>query len=204
MDDTLEISAIHEAAHGVVKWRLACDLYGAISDAGFDLIVLRTADELAAGPYIDAQGRAHHCSGISEMSCFYSAVGPLDDAVPDFAAISARRKMGHDIMVMLAGPLAEARVCGCAVELLFERPHAGYQDWQRALQTIMRLNLKAEEHAALIADLRAQTEAYLSDPAIWRTIGALAQALLAQPSRRLTGELALPIMQQAWVEPHRA
>ncbi len=198
MDETTEISAIHEAAHGVIKWRLACDVYGAADDAGFDLIAIRTNAETAAGPYIDAQGREHHCSGISEMACFYTAIGPLDDAVPDFATAAARRKMGHDIMVMLAGPLAEARVRSCAVEPLFERPHAGFQDWQRALQTIIRMNLKSEDHAPRIADLRARTEAYLSDPAVWRTITVLAQAVLAEPGRRLTGTKALPILQQAW------
>ncbi len=140
MDDILEISAIHEAAHGVIKWRLACDVYGAVNDAAFDVITLRTEAEFAIAPYIDAQGRAHHCSGVSEMSCFYTATGPLDDAVPDFAATPARRKMGHDIMVMLAGPLAEARARGCAVEPLFEPRQAGFQDWQRALQTILRMH----------------------------------------------------------------
>jgi hypothetical protein len=199
IDDTAEISAIHEAAHAVVKWRLASDLYSAADDdAGFDLIAIRTDAETTSGPYIDTHGRAHHCSGISEMVCFYTAVGALDDAVPDFTAASARRKMEHDIMVMLAGALAEARFRGCAMEPLFERPEAGFQDWQRAIQTVLRMNLKAEDHAPLIATLRARTEAYLADPAVWRTITCLAKALLDQPQRRLTGRKALPIMQQAW------
>jgi len=196
--ETLEISAFHEAAHGVVKWRLACDHYNAADEPAFDLIALRTEAETAAGPYIDAHGRAHHCSGISEMSCFYEGLDAIDDSFPHFVAREARRKMRHDIVVMLAGPLAEARVRGCDVEPLFEHPQAGYQDWQRALHTVIRMNMAPDEQAPLIATLRSQAEAYLSEPAVWRTITALAQALLARSDRRLTGRDALPILRDAW------
>jgi hypothetical protein len=197
-NETLEISAIHEAAHCVLKWHLACDHYGAVDEAGFDLIAIRTETETAVGPYIDRHGRAHSCSGISEMTCFFTGIGALDDAVPDFAAASARRKMGHDIVVMLGGPLAEARVRGCAVEPLFERPQAGFEDWQLVLQTIIRMNLAPEEQAPMIATLRSQAEAYLDNPVVWRTITALAKVVLARKNRRLTGRKALPILLKAW------
>jgi hypothetical protein len=132
------------------------------------------------------------------MPCFYAGVGGLDDAVPDFAAASARRKMRHDIMVMLAGPLAEARVRNCAAEFLFERPQAGYQDHQRALKTILFMNLAPDQHVTVFAELRAQTEEYLSDPRVWHTIITLAWAVLERSDRRLTGQEAFPILEDAW------
>ena len=132
------------------------------------------------------------------MPCFYAGLDALDDAVPDFVVTRARQKMRHDIMVMLAGPLAEARARNCAVEPLFERPQAGFQDWQRVLRTICHMNMPSDQHATVISELRVQTEEYLSEPRVWRTIVVLAQTLMARSDRRLTGQDAFPIMENAW------
>lgn len=196
--DTIEISALHEAAHCVLKWRLGCDFYDETENSGFRLIAIRSETEIASGPYVDSRGRRHECSGISEMPCFYAGVDSLDDTVPDFVVTKARRKLRHDIMVMLAGPLAEARARHCAVEPLFERPQAGFQDWQRVLQTICRMNLPSEQHSTVVSELRAQTEEYLSDPKVWHTIVVLAQAVVVRSDRRLTGRDAFPILEDAW------
>lgn len=158
--DHLELSAIHEAAHAVVKWRLVSDFDYRVEDggAGFHRIVVRSEVETASKPYIDAQGRAHHCSGIFEAPSFHTGLGALCESDPDFAIDAARRRMRHDIMVTFAGPLAEARVRGCPVEALFEHPKAGSTDRQLIEQTVRRMNLPADQHDSLLATLRAKTE----------------------------------------------
>lgn len=203
--DHLELSAIHEAAHAVVKWRLVSDFDYHVADggAGFHHIVIRSEAETASKPYIDAQGTAHHCSGIFEAPSFHTGVGSLRDRDPDFAVDAARRRMRHDVMVTFAGPLAEARVLGCPVESLFEHSKGGSADWQLIEQTVRRMNLPADQHDSLLATLRAKTEAYLDDPQVWQTIIALAKALLARSDGRLTGVDALSMLQAAWRD-HKA
>ena len=192
-----EISALHEAAHCVIKWRLTCDCYQKDNSVGFDVIVVRTDAAIAAGPYIDSQGRQHNCTAISEMSAFQNA-GMLDDDVRDFAANSTRRKMGHDIIVALAGPVAEAKVRNCSADSLFDRPHAGFQDYQQAAKLILFMNLKPEDCLQTFNELRRQTEDWIADRQVWNTICALSGALLARGDWRLTGEQALPVMTEAW------
>jgi len=196
--DVLEISAIHEAAHAVVKWRLGCECYGVVGDAGFDHIAIRTEAEMTAGLHRDTQGQARNCSGIFESNPFRKGVGPFSPGDPDWVVARERERMNHDIMVMLAGPIAEARVRSCAVETLFERPEGGFQDHQDATRTVEQMNLPAAEFQPRLADLQRRAMAYVEDPHIWSVIEALARALLTRSDRRLTGQDALPILECGW------
>jgi hypothetical protein len=105
--------AIHEAGHAVashlMQKRLGRDW------PQFERIVLRTREEIKAGPFIDLRGREHdHIQGIVEGGDRYIAIGRNGviancNVTPPELLAQLRKNMEADVIQLMSGPAAEAR-----------------------------------------------------------------------------------------------
>jgi hypothetical protein len=195
--DEVFISAIHEAGHCVMKWRLVTEHDGVDGNPGFNFIRVRTADEVKSGSYVDARGQRYSGWGISDMPRFDQDGRPLGD-LEDWLRPRSQARMEQDIMVAFAGPVCEARLSGCDVESLFEPGKAGCGDYKVVAVALvnMGLELEGQRRHQLLRD----TQDRVADPRFWRTVEALARRVLAEDDRRLTGDQALPLLRRAWNE----
>src|SRR5262249_30789598 len=69
----------HEAAHAVASHLMQKQLGWSWNQ--FQRIVVRTQDEIAAGPFVDRRGRRLDLCGIVETSDRYQALGKVADRV---------------------------------------------------------------------------------------------------------------------------
>jgi hypothetical protein len=197
----LNIAAMHEAGHAVVKWRLTAEMNGDPNQVGFHLIAVRTADEILAGQYIDRQGKSHHCDGITEMPRFDTGHGSVGNNLLEgfeFAAEARRRRMKMDIMVILAGPATEAQFRGCSFDSLVAPGCEGSRDWYDASQIAANMNMTDHTIDDILAGLLDRVREYLLRPAVWAAIVAVAKALERSQPRQLSGDEALPVILAAW------
>jgi hypothetical protein len=182
----LNIAAMHEAGHAVMKWRLSVEMNGDLDQVGFHLIAVRTADEISAGQYVGRQGTSHHCDGIIEMPCFDTGHGSLGNDLPDgfqFAANARRRRMEMDITVILAGPATEAQFRGCSFDSLVAPGGEGSRDWYDARKIAHLMNMTDRTVEDILARQLDHVREYVRRPAVWATIVALAKALEGHEQR---------------------
>lgn len=193
------VAAVHEVAHIVIKCVLAAER-GKFSDDApqFTTIGLRTPEQVSAGPDLDRQGRRRHCEAIVDgMVRFDNGSGsmPVDIDPDDSFAVKRRRDaIKHDIVVALAGGLAEAKYRKCAFAALTEGDGPASGDWKEALGLLRDLNLDAAGEANAQSELTGLTESYLERPEIWQAILELAEALVNRRNRRLSWKQALPLI----------
>lgn len=183
--------AIHEAAHAVALWLLTRE--AGEPEPGFDRIYLVPRQEAIAR----ASGLVGGVSGAAD------GYVPLHEYVPNMVGPSdaqkahLRQEMERAVVILLAGPAAEARHVRRGFHEVTSRDVGGHRDLERAQE---RVNDFAQpgERDELMRRLLSKTRALLRCGAVWPTIKELANALLER--RDLTGEQALEIIRQAWVE----
>jgi hypothetical protein len=187
--------AVHEAGHAVAGWVVQKQIPGQESFRPFHCVVVRSPEEIRAGPYIDSRNRALEIQGIVEASDRYQSLGPehrkqREETDPRFLE-SARCCMEADVVVALAGPIAEAKYrhrSRVAVTL-----EGGRSDLEAATR-------KAADFARNRADLRAMmTMLYRRSLMVvrehWPVITSFSDALLAQGT--IDVEEALPMFEAA-------
>jgi hypothetical protein len=197
--DQLEIVAIHEAGHATVCCCLSPGNVVCPPKAHFDLIAIRNPEEVSAGPAI-AGGRSFRGSGFIQIPRFYSDYPRVIDMPPEFEFV-AKRCREHammDIIVALAGPMAEARFRSCTFDSLVESGQGGRGDWECALKIANCIDPSPGRAEQLCIGLKENAREVLNHPCVWATVEALAKTLLKRQSKRLTGKQAFPIMKRAF------
>jgi hypothetical protein len=152
----LESTAFHEAGHAAAAFHLGV-----------------AVKEVSIVPDIGAE-RLGHCAGYGYPDWF-SPDALIDDR--------SRALAEREIIVMFAGPAAEARARG-------RRDHvgAGGDDYRYAIDLASRFCGSIEETTAYVAWLALRAQNLIHDPFVWFGVEALAAALLAR--RTLTGRKA--------------
>jgi hypothetical protein len=161
----------------------------------FDFALVRSAEEIKAGPYIDQRGREVACEGIVEMPDHYLACGP--EALRQLEAEdlkfleSARRGMEADVVISLAGPLAERRYRH--VSWFDELVTFGTGDRRAAERKAKDFATDQDDLRRIIDPLEKRASKIVRD--YWEEILVFADALIRQG--RVEYEEAVPIFERA-------
>jgi len=192
--------AVHEAGHAVAGWAMQRAL--GLEGYRFQRILVRSAEEVAAGAHVTGLGCRVNCLGMVEETARYQPVGHY---VPDGMQSAAsraergrmiaawRNNMEADVIELLAGTLAEARCRRIArTEVLRS---GGRGDYALALRKAHDFARDEHELGRLMNGLWRRAATLLRDPAHWAAVGALADALLERHT--LDGAEACTLIEQA-------
>lgn len=192
--------AIHEAGHVIGHWHVGNGLMW------FDRVIVRTREEVAAGPYVDERGRDNHVLGCVEGGVFYNSecylahqmgrelpIGiwaDLEVNDPKFSSLVSglQNSMRSEVVCRLAGPIAEAKFRHTSLMVttnLFQS-----SDFQVACHCINDFCRTKAEHAAMLKELTNEAVSIVSRH--WVAVNAVADALLAR--RSLTADEATEVI----------
>jgi hypothetical protein len=197
--------AIHEAAHAVALHLTQKQL--GWSEQWFRIVV-RTQDEIAAGPFIDWRGQKLDVSGIVEASERYVALGTKvadmvfvqNDALPELNRENLiagwRSAMEADVITSLAGPVADARyryrwtLLGFLVAISRGWVHPDFETARRKISAFTGTDQEADK---MFLELLERS---------WRLIGrnwrrVIALAAVVRERRVVESDDAIPIIEGA-------
>ena len=203
LNETPFYVAVHEAGHAVAGWS---------TGTRFRFVHLRTQEEVLAGPYLDDRGREVDCIGGVEgsdryhpLSLLYSDPSlRLDDmevgncSAEDLLALKTtwRANAEIDIIISMAGPVAEARYRHFSLTATYFLGGAG--DIEKIRPRLDYLTRTEAERTRLEVDLEARTRRMFREPSVWDAVLAVADELRARRKlewndvlkivRRVTGQ----------------
>lgn len=185
--DTIAMAASHEAGHAVIKCCISETLTVGTPELRIDQI------EVHPNGY-----------GITHMSAFDGAGNDPFSAPSGFEFIlrTRRGRIERDIVVALAGAVAEATIRSVPPHSLFQTNMAGAGDWNFAMSRALHMGLSTNDASALCTQLRETAEGLIRHPNVGRAIRAVAR-VLQEPERQgqITGNTAISVIQRAWEMP---
>lgn len=194
--------AVHESGHAVASWAMQREL--GRDWPQFDEIVLRTPEEIFAGPFIDRWGRANDVLGIVTSSDRYSPIyhgrfvfmdgdgnQRTGERLSELIA-QLRRNMEADAIDTLAGPCAEARYRRTSLFAIYLG--GGDGDWESARRKVRDFEPNKTKASAMLNHLEKRSRKLVRQPEIWRAIVALADEL--ERRGRIEGDEAHALIAQ--------
>src|SRR5262249_10863458 len=155
--------AIHEAGHSVARWALQRQL-GRHWDH-FHSVMIRSIEEMHAGPYRDDRGREVNCSGLLNALSRYIPMGADNVRQLERKCVDAMRvEMEIEVLQALAGPAAEARYRHFSATYVLMT--GGSEDWAAA-ERIPRDFTDKSELARTIDAFYERAKRLLDQPGPW-------------------------------------
>ena len=195
------ITAIHEAGHAVMAWTTQRQL--GYRHRPFGRVLVRTPDEITAGPNADDKGRTQ-CMALTEPHVYHQNFG-VDGRMRELyqeayrrdgrAPAIVQRSAEAEMLTALAGPAAEAeyRSLSSLVVIL----GSGKDDWERAVSVAADV-VPNGDHGQYVEAIYARAVQLLRDPVRWSAVVAVADALVEVGE--LEAQEVLSIMQDKGAE----
>jgi hypothetical protein len=166
--------AVHEAGHAVAHW---------YTHTHFHDVSIRTAEDIAAGPYVDDDGCEHHVAGTLEGSAGYRCLSRIPGITPEQiaefhaampgGAREARAQADNEVVHLLAGPIAEAKYKGVDFRETLQR--GGKKDLKGI--AAVTSDFPSEDPWTLLESAAQRVCVMLEEPGVWDATLAIAREL---------------------------
>jgi len=190
--------AVHEAAHAVVAWIMTRENNAQEEDRryqqeepGFRKVFVRSIEASRTAP-------GHEVGAVVRVEAYdpFGRYVPGDAMLPQSIQKRSHRRMEREVMIALAGPLAEARYRKKSFVVMASTDSGCQSDMAFIRRCAADFSQSDPEREAIIDGFVPRTRALLRMPRVWPTIIGFAHVLCDH--RELSGEQALSAILEYW------